>query len=91
MMEFINQSGIIGTIIQGGVDNIAGNLYVALLIIMLILIVTALMFGIPMEFTALIILPLLLSYMAYFKEWLSTGIVIMLYLTFIVTKRFILK
>lgn len=90
-MDFINTSQIIGQVVQQGQNNVAGSLIVLLLIIILILITVAMMFGIPVEFTALIILPLLLSYMAYFKEFLQVGIVILIYLAFIVTKRFIFK
>ena len=88
---FLNETGIIGTILQTGTTTTTGSLFLSLLILVIIIIAVALMFQIPLEFTSILILPLLLSVMAYYSKFLAVGGVIFIYLAFIVTNRFLLR
>jgi type IV secretory pathway VirB2 component (pilin) len=89
-MPFLNETGIIGTIIKQGTETATGNLFLTLLILVILVLAVALMFGIQLEFTIIIVFPLLISCMAYYSEFVTVGVVMMLYIAFIVSKRFIL-
>lgn len=90
-MAFINWTEPIGQIISGATTSATGNLFVTLLIIIILIMAVALMFGIRLEFTAIVILPLMLSYMAYYSEFVVPGVVLLFYLGFVITKNFIFR
>ena len=90
-MFFINWTESLGVVLAHGTQYTTGSIFITLLIIMIMLIVFAMLFGIQMEFTAILILPLLLSYMAYYGEFIGVGAVIIIYLALIFTKKFILR
>lgn len=87
---FLNTTETIGVLIGTATQVTTGSLFLTLLIVILVLLAVAMMFGIQLEFTAIIILPLLLSYMAYYAEFVGIGSVILIYLALVFTKRFIL-
>lgn len=88
---FINATETLGKIFLHGSTNVTGNMFLSLLVIIILLIAIAIMFGIPLEFTAVIILPLLLAYMSYYGDFVTIGAVAILYLAFIFTRRFFIK
>lgn len=87
-MAFINWSQSIGIVINNATSNMTGDILLTLLIVMIVLIAIALMFGIPLELTAIIILPLNLAYMAYYSQYFVGIGILILYISFILTKRF---
>ena len=88
---FINTSQIIGQMIMTATTNITGSIILTLGMVILILFAIAVMFSIPLEFTAIIVFPLLLSYIAYYGEYLAIGTVFIIYITLILTRRFIFR
>lgn len=91
MVLFINTTETLGIILGNATQYTTGSMFLTLLILVLILMAFAIMFGIQLEFTSIIILPLLLSYMAFYQEFIAIGTIILIYLALIVTKRFIFK
>lgn len=89
---FINCSSdnIVYNIINTGTTTTTGSIFLTLIMIFIMLLLIALMFGIPLEFTAILVLPLMFGYMAYFSEFLSMGLVMLIYLAIIFTKNFII-
>lgn len=90
-MVFINETGTIGLILSAGTAGLTGNIVISLLIIMLFLITIAMLFSIPLEYTAIIILPLCISCGAYYNTFLAPTIVILIYLATIITKNWLFK
>lgn len=88
---FINVTGTIGEVLNLGTIGTTGSIFVTLMIILLIIMAMAIMFQIQLEFTGIIILPLVLSYMAYYTEWVATGTILLIYFSIILTKNWIFR
>ena len=86
---FYNTTQPIGIIINSATENITGSLFITLLLIVLFLIAICLMFRIPVEFTIILILPLLLTVSAYSSDFISILGVLLIYLGIIFGKMFI--
>ena len=91
MAFFMNWTDTIGQIISQGTITTTGSVVMTLFIIMLLLIVAAVMFSIPIEWTAIIILPLMISLMQYSKEFMGIGTVLILYLALLLAKNFLFR
>lgn len=90
-MSFINMSNFVGILIGKATEDITGSLFITLLLLVLVLIAFAMLFQIPLEWTTIFILPLLLGYMAYYKEYVIIGSVAFIYLALVFTQKFIFK
>jgi len=90
-MQFINTTDIIGSILDAGTQNATGSLMATLLFILLFLVVICLMFGIPLEFISIIILPLCLSCASYYSDFFKPLIVILIYVSMIIAKNWLFK
>ena len=84
---FINDTGTIGIIIEAG-TNMTGSLFLTVLIIMIVLIGLCLMFRIPTDIVAPIILPVFIVGMAYSTEFLAIGGLLLVYLAVLFSKWF---
>jgi len=88
---FMNCSQSVGKVVLGLTSQMTGDIVLTLLLILICIIAIALMFGIPLEFTAILIVPLILAYMAYFAEFVTYGLILMVYLAFLFGKNFIFR
>lgn len=88
--EFIDCTGIIGILIGQATEVTTGSLFITFLIIMMAIMSVAFMFRIPLEYTSLLILPLILGYAAYYTGWVAALAAILIYLAILITKNFIL-
>ena len=91
MAFFINTSQTIGIIIGEATNTTFGSIFLTLLFVVLVLMAMAIMFGIKLEYTMILIMPLMLSYMAYYQEFLAIGTIMIIYLSFILTKNFMFR
>jgi len=92
-MVLINNSvGMtLGVIIAQGASTVGGNLFITMLIILLFLTAMCMLFGIPLEFTAIILFPFVISVATYEHNFLPLLIIFLFYFTFIFVKRFIFR
>lgn len=90
-MFFINWSQTVGVIIANSTEYNTGSIFLSLMILLVMILAFALMFGIKLEYTSIIVLPLLLGYMAYYSDFVAVGICILIYLAFVMTKNFLFK
>lgn len=67
---FVNESGLIGQIINGLI-GIAGSTFLALLLILMIFIIIGLALSIPTEIIAILYLPLLMTMAAYTGDFVG--------------------
>lgn len=88
---FINETGTIGVIVQYATDTVTGSLFLTLLGIVIGLLVLCMLFRMPIEFSAIFVLPILLVGMAYFQEFVAIGGVTLIYLGIILGKNFFFK
>ena len=91
MALFLNETGFIATLLTNITNNITGSLFLTLLLIMLFFIVVALIFRIPIEYTAVILTPLFLVFIAATSDFLAVGGLVLIYLGILFAKNFILK
>ena len=88
---FINWTETIGVVVGNATTTTTGSLFVTLLLIVAFIMAMAIMFGIRLEYTAIIILPLIMGYASYYSEFVTMLLLILIYLSVIVTKNFIFK
>lgn len=91
MVLFLNTTETIGIILGNASTYTTGSMFMTMLVILILIMATAILFGIRLEFTSILVLPLLLTYMAFYKEFMVIGTVIILYLSIILTKNFIFR
>jgi hypothetical protein len=88
---FLNCSDIIGVVIGSATQQTTGTLFMTFFWIMIFLVAMCLMFGIRLEYSMIVILPMLLTYMAYYQAFIGIGMVILLYLAIVMTYTFWIK
>jgi len=88
---FINNTETLGIIIGTATATTTGSLFITLLMVLIMLMAIAILFVIKLEYLSLIILPLMLTYMAYYSDYIATGLVMLIYIALIMTKHFIIK
>ena len=86
-----NATGTIGTMLQYTTSDVTGSLFLTLLGVVMLLLLFCFLFRIPVEFSAVLVLPLLLGLMAYMTEFVAIGGVFLIYLGVIVGKNFFFK
>lgn len=88
---FINWTDSIGIIVGRASEVTTGSLVLTLGMLLIVLLAFAIMFGIALEWTAIIVLPLLLGYASYYGEFWGVLGLIFIYLSLVFTQRFIFK
>lgn len=88
---FLNCTESIGLIVGSATTSTTGSLFMTLFVILILIMAVAFMFGIRMEYTAILVFPLLLGYLAYYGNFYAIGGVILIYLAIILTKNFLFK
>jgi len=88
-MAFMDWNGTIGTLVLSSVETTTGSLILSLLILMVFILAIALVFGIKLEYTSILILPLVLGYTSYYGDFVALLFTILVYIAFIITKNFI--
>lgn len=91
IMAFINETGIIGTIIQAGTDNMTGSIVGTLMFILLFLVVVAVFFGIPFEFMAVLLLPFVIGLGAYYSSFMIPIVVTLIIIASIIAKNWLFR
>lgn len=88
---FINLTGAIGTILESGTQSVTGSLFSTLLFILIFLIAIGILFSIPLEYIAIFIIPFCLACASYYSNFVAPLGVILIYVSFIITKNWIFK
>jgi hypothetical protein len=68
-----------------------GSEFISLLMIVIFIMVLGLAFGLPLEWTIIFIMPMLIAYMAVNAAFYPAGAVLLLYLSFVLAKYFMIK
>lgn len=89
--EFINQTDVIGRILDSGTQTLTGSMVATLFFILMFLIVIAFMFGIPLEFLAIFILPFCIAVGSYYSNFLLPIIIIIIFLASIIAKNWLFR
>ena len=87
----LNCTDTIGRTIGAMTLNVTGDLFITFLCLVLILFALAIMFGIRLEWTSIIIMPLLIGLMAVSNQFIAVGAMIMIYLAAVITGNFLIR
>lgn len=87
---FINSTGVTAGIMNGMVE-MTGDWFSAMLLIVIMLIILAFALQLPIEVTAIFVLPFLLSCYAFVPDFTAVTGVVLIYLGIIVAKNFFIK
>jgi hypothetical protein len=85
---FLNQTGTIGQIYLAATQNITGSEFLTLLGLIIIIIAFFFLFGLPLEATAIFILPMLITFGVYSQNLISVLGLALIYLGMIFAKNF---
>lgn len=91
MSILYNSSGIFGIILDAFTYNVTGSLFLTLLAMIILLFAFCLMFKIPLEYTAIIVMPILITLMAYSSDFKAIGGLMLLYISVLVARWFLVK
>jgi hypothetical protein len=90
-MTFINESTSTGVIINYLTNNVTGDLFLTLLLILVCFLTFCMVFRIPLEYTVPLVLPLLLVYMSFTSQFLAVGGVLLIYSAVVFVKMFFIN
>lgn len=91
VFQFINQTDVIGTVMEAGTKSLTGSMVATLFFVLMFLIVMALMFGIPLEFLAVIILPFCIAVGSFYSNFYLPIVVILLFVSSILAKNWLFR
>jgi len=88
---FLNESGTIGQILLAGTQSITGDMFGSLMLLLIFFFAICILFGIPMEFIAIIILPFLLASATEYSLFIPALGVTFIYISILITKNWIFR
>lgn len=88
---FINWTETLGVMMAQANTYTTGSMVASLLIILIMILAVCFMFGIPIEYTIVIVFPYLLATSAYYHDLVGPLIVGILYSAMLITKLWIFK
>lgn len=88
-MVLYDETGTMGIIINSMTSDVTGSLFVTLLLIVIFVMAIAFMFRIPVEWTIIFVVPLLIVIMAYSSDFLAVSGVLLIYLGILIGKNWI--
>ena len=90
-MLFLNTTGSIGQIIMAGTGNLTGSIIATIFFILFFLLAICIMFGIPLEFAMLLLLPFVIVIASAYGNFMLLLIVILALFSWIIAKNFIFR
>lgn len=89
MVTFVNYTGTIGVIYSAFTQNVTGSEFLTLLGIIIMIMLFFMLFRIPIEATAILILPIVIIFMSFSSDILGIGLALLMYLGLLFAKNFI--
>ena len=89
--SFINSTGSTATIVKGLFDNVGGSWFTTIMLIMMFIILIAIVLRIPIELTALFIIPMFIACYVYVPDFKAITGVLLLYIGLIIGKYWFLN
>jgi hypothetical protein len=83
-----NETMLPYAVLSGFTTDISGSWAMTFFLVLLFFVIVALALRIPLEFTAIVILPLALVFMAFSGDAVTFGTIILCYLGFVLAKNF---
>lgn len=90
MTTLFNDTGTIGIIINAVNTNITGSQFLTFLLIIAVILMFFLAFRIPLEASVLLVLPLILTFLAYSNDLYAVGGVVLIYVGVLWAKNWLI-
>lgn len=90
-MVFLDPTSLIGSIIIGLTTNVTGSLFITTLLIFFIIMGFFATFRLPIEVSAILVLPFAIMVMAFTSEFIAIGGAMLIYIAILFSKRFFLN
>ena len=88
----LNSTGVIGQILSAGTENLTGSDPLTFALLVMFLFCIGILFGMPIEFTIVFLLPLILASALIDTAFaIALIVVLVLFLAMILTKNFLFK
>jgi len=87
-MVLMNETGFFYGVLSSLTSNVTGSWFLTFLIITLIVFIIGLIFGLDLEFTSILVFPLLVVFASVTSEYLSVVVIGILYLAVLFAKNF---
>lgn len=91
MVLFINDTGTIGIIYNAVTNNITGSEFLTLMGLILIIILFFMLFRLPIEATAILVLPMLITFMAFNDNLLALVGAVLIYSAILFAKNYFIR
>lgn len=89
-MVFVNDSGTVGVIYNAINTNITGSAFLTLLFIVALVLLLFLAFRIPIEGSTILVLPMLLTFLAFEESLFTIGGVFLIYVGVLFAKNWLI-
>jgi hypothetical protein len=90
-MPLLNNTGIISQVMTAGAQNLTGELVGAFLFLYIIILAVLLALRVPLEWLAILILPLSLSLASYFQSFMVAVVLIVIYFAGLIAQKWLFK
>lgn len=88
---FVNQSDYVGILISSFTANVTGSLFITLLFIIIMSIMLAMMFRLPIEASSILVIPLMIVILAYYGNVMPVVGGFLIFLGIILSKAFFFR
>lgn len=86
---FTNSSDVIGLVLVTMTNDVTGSIFLTLFYFTILLTVLCLGVGLPLEWTAIFVLPVAIASLAYYDDYLQIGGFALLYLGIVFAKNWV--
>ena len=90
-MIFINATDALGKVINAASTDMTGSIFITLLIIVIIICAFAIAFGISLEYTVILVIPLLIAAASQYSDFVAVLGVGLIYISAILAKAFLFR
>ena len=91
VLQCVEAGGVTYNVLAGLSISTTGSLFLTMLFIVFLLMIVAVAMRIPVEFTAIIVLPLALTLLACDGDWLAITGLLLIYLGILLGKNFFFR
>lgn len=88
---FMNTTDVLGTVMEASVVGLTGDIVTSLYMILFFLIAVCMIFQIPLEFIAVLLLPLCLAMASYYGNFMTPVILIIIYVSSLIAKHWLFR
>ena len=90
-MVYLNETSTIGIMLGNATQTTTGSIFLTMLILVIIIMALFMMFGVQLEYSSVLILPLLLALAAHYSQFMSALGAFFIYIAVVIAKNWFLR